>query len=179
MLIGMALYRWGVLTAARPRDTYVTIAVVGLVIGLPLIAYGTVRNFAADWAIDYSLFLGSQFNYWGAPLVSLGYISVVMLVWQSGRVGRITKPLAAVGQTALSNYILQTLVCTTIFYGHGLGLFGRVDRATQVLIMLGVWALQLILSSLWVKRFRYGPLEWLWRSWTYRERQPMWLGELA
>lgn len=173
MLIGMALFKWGVLTARRSRGFYVTMSAVGLAVGLPVIASGIARNFAAGWTLEYSWFLGSQFNYWGAPLVSLAYIGIVMLVCKSGRIERWTRPFAAVGRTALSNYLLQTLLCTTIFYGHGFALFGKVERVGQVLIVVAVWVLQLIVSTIWVRYFRYGPVEWLWRSATYLERQPM------
>jgi uncharacterized protein len=172
MLIGMALYKLGVLSALRSRRFYVTLAVVGFAVGLPIIAYGVAWNFAAGWSL-YSMYAGSQFNYWGAPFVSLAYIGIVMLVAQSTRMRVVTYPFRAVGRMALSNYIFQTLVCTTLFYGHGLGLFGEVERTGQVLIVLGVWALQLIVSPLWLRRFQFGPLEWLWRSWTYRGWQPM------
>jgi uncharacterized protein len=85
----------------------------------------------------------------------------------------VTRPLAAVGRLALSNYLLQTLLCTFIFYGHGLGLFGRVQRVGQLLIVLAVWALQLALSPLWLRHFRMGPVEWLWRWLTNLEAPPM------
>jgi uncharacterized protein len=68
---------------------------------------------------------------------------------------------------------MQTLLCGLIFYGHGLGLFGQVERAGQVLIVIAIWALQLILSPIWLRHFRFGPLEWLWRSLTYWTLQPM------
>jgi uncharacterized protein len=73
---------------------------------------------------------------------------------------------------AFSNYILQTLICTTIFYGHGLGLFGSVDRVGQAAIVAAIWAVELTTSPLWLARFRFGPLEWLWRSLTYWRWQP-------
>ena len=81
--------------------------------------------------------------------------------------------LAAVGQMALTNYLTHTIVCTTIFYGHGLGLFGSVDRTGQLLIVLAIWLGQLTLSPIWLKHFRFGPFEWLWRSLTYGAMQPM------
>ena len=68
---------------------------------------------------------------------------------------------------------MQTVICTTIFYGHGLGLFAKVDRVWQLAIVVGVWILQLVWSPLWLRRYRFGPLEWLWRSLTYWKRQPM------
>jgi uncharacterized protein len=74
---------------------------------------------------------------------------------------------------AFTNYLVQTVICTTIFYGHGFGLFGSVERTGQILIVLAVWALQLWYSPLWLRHFRFGPAEWLWRSLTYGRPQPM------
>lgn len=81
--------------------------------------------------------------------------------------------LAATGQMALTNYLMQTIICTTIFYGHGLGLFGSVERTGQILIVFAIWAAQLLWSPWWLARFRFGPFEWLWRSMTYLRAQPL------
>jgi uncharacterized protein len=69
--------------------------------------------------------------------------------------------------------LLQTVICTLVFYGHGFGLFGTLKRAGLIPIMIGIWILQLIISTLWLKYFRFGPAEWLWRSLTYLKTQPM------
>ena len=73
----------------------------------------------------------------------------------------------------MTNYLLQTLICTTLFYGHGFGLFGKVERWEQVLIMIGVWVVILIISPIWLRHFRFGPAEWVWRTLTYMKVQPM------
>ena len=172
MLVGMALFKWGVLTAARSSRFYFGLAAAGLTLGWTLASYGLVRNFARNWSLDCQ-FIGSQYNYWGSILVSLGYLSLVMLICRSQIGGRLLQAISAVGRTALSNYLLQTVLCTTLFYGHGLGLFGSVERTGQAAIVLAVWIVQLIASSWWVKRFRYGPMEWVWRSLTYWQLQPI------
>lgn len=79
----------------------------------------------------------------------------------------------AFGRLALSNYLLQSLMCTTLFYSYGLGLFGQVDPFYWLIIAALLFTLQIILSHFWVKRFRFGPAEWLWRSLTYGKRQPI------
>jgi len=99
--------------------------------------------------------------------VALGYTGLVMLISKSGHFRKWVKAISGVGRTAFSNYIFQTLVCTLIFYGHGLGLYGSVERKFQLLMVVGVWIVQLVLTSLWLSRFRQGPLEWLWRRLTY------------
>lgn len=172
MLIGMALFKWGVLTAQKSNRFYIKLSIPGFVIGFLLVIWGIVKNFAVNWSFDFSMFLGWQFNYWGSVFVALGYIGVIMLVSKSEFFEKITRPLAAVGRTALTNYLAQTIICTLIFYGHGLGLFARVERKEQVLFIIGIWLFQLIISTAWLQRFRFGPAEWIWRSLTYRKIQP-------
>jgi uncharacterized protein len=173
MLVGMALLKWRVLAGQRSRRLYLALMVGGFAIGFPLIIYGAERIFAASWSFRYSVFFGYQFNYAGSLFVALGYTSMVMLICKSRRFKKLTSPLAAVGRMALTNYLLQTVICTTVFYGHGLGLFGQVERSEQMLIVFGVWALSLVASPIWLRFFRFGPAEWLWRSLTYRKLQPM------
>jgi len=96
-----------------------------------------------------------------------------MLVARSGRLARAQARLAAVGRMAFTNYIAQSVLCSLIFYGHGLGLFERVGGAACVGVVAGIWALQLAWSPWWLARFRFGPLEWLWRTLSYGHRQPM------
>ena len=123
--------------------------------------------------MEYSFFLGSQFNYWGSILVSLGYIGLIMFLIKSFKKGWLANSLQAVGQTALSNYLIQTIIATSIFYGHGFALFGKVDRWQQIFFVFGIWILQMIISPIWIKKFKFGPFEWLWRSLTYWKFQPM------
>jgi uncharacterized protein len=80
---------------------------------------------------------------------------------------------AAAGRMAFTNYLTQTIICTTIFYGHGLGLFSYVERVGQFFIVLAIWLLQLTWSPLWLHYFRMGPFEWLWRTLTYFRLQPL------
>jgi uncharacterized protein len=74
---------------------------------------------------------------------------------------------------ALTNYLLHSVLGAVVFLGWGLGLAGRADYAEQLLFVAGMWTLQLIVSPIWLRRFRFGPAEWLWRSLTYGEKQPM------
>jgi uncharacterized protein len=173
MLVGMALFKWGLLTAQRSKRFYSTLAGIGFGLGLPLVIYGMVCNYQANWSFDYSMFIGNQFNYWGSILIAVGYISTVMLLCQSTRLQKLVSRFAAVGRMALTNYLMQTMICTTIFYGHGLGLFGQIERSGQILIVFGVWVFQLWVSPIWLRYFRFGPAEWIWRFLTYLRLQPM------
>ena len=172
MLIGMALFKLGVFSAQRSRRFYGALIAAALLLAIPLEAYGVVLDFRYGWA-PWSFFQGEQFNYWPSVAVSLGYVGLVMLACRTASLRRATRPFAAVGQMALTNYLLQTVICTTIFYGHGLGLFGSVDRLGQFGVVMAVWIVQLIVSPLWLRRFRFGPAEWVWRSLAYGVRQPL------
>lgn len=172
MLLGMALYKSRVLTGLADNRVYRRFVFLAVLVGVPLVLLGIYWNFQNNWQIS-SMFFGSQFNYWGSVLISLGWMSAILLLLKNGIVPALTTRLAAVGRMAFSNYIMHTLICGLIFYGHGLGLMGQVERAGQVLIVLGIWALQLWLSPIWLRHFRFGPLEWLWRSLTYWKLQPL------
>jgi len=173
MLIGMALYKLGVLTAQRSETFYARITVIGLVTGLPVVAYGVYRQFVNDWDPAYFFFTGTSFNYWGSLGVSLAWIGLVLWVYRVSIGGWLRNSLAAVGRMALTHYLMQSILCTTIFYGHGLGLYGRVERVGQVGIVVAIWILQLVVSPIWLRHFRYGPFEWLWRTLAYFELQQM------
>jgi len=167
MLLGMALYKWQILSAERSSRFYTKLSIFGLSMGLLLSATGIFLNFKMEWAMEYSMFMGVQFNYLGSVGTALGYVGLVMLLSQSNRFNGCSRTLSAVGQMAFTNYILMTLLGTFIFYGHGLGLYGSVERSGQVLICLGIWILLLLISPFWLGRKRYGPLERLWRGLTY------------
>ena len=177
MLLGMALFKLGVMSANRSKNFYLTFIALAIAVGIPVILFGMRYQFAIDWAAPQFFFIGTQFNYWGSLFVGLGWLSFVMLFCQSDALASVKSALAAVGRMAFTNYIMQTVICTTIFYGHGFGLFGQIDRAGQVAIVVAVWVFQIALSVYWLRRFRFGPLEWLWRSLTYWERQPFKLSE--
>ncbi|MEJ2011191.1 MAG: M20/M25/M40 family metallo-hydrolase [Anaerolineales bacterium] len=103
----------------------------------------------------------------GAPLLMIGYVMTITLLFQKQNWRRKLKQLAPVGRTALSNYIFQSIVCTLIFYDYGLGFYGQLGPAGGLLLTLAIYAVQIRLSAWWLERFLYGPLEWLWRTLTY------------
>lgn len=115
----------------------------------------------------------------GAPAFSLFYMSSLILLAQQPIWRRRLAPLASVGRMALTNYLMHTIICTTLFYGYGLGLYGQVGLALGVLLTLVIYAAQISLSNWWLARFRYGPMEWLWRTLTYGRRQSFWLREAS
>jgi len=173
ILIGMALYKLGVFSAARSKGFYAALVAIGALVGVPVIMYGAHRNVEAAWDVMYSFYLGGLYNYWASILVALGWVGLVMLLFKSNVLGFAKRILAAVGQMALTNYFMQTIICTTIFYGHGFGAFGHFERTHQIVTVLAVWIVQLIWSPIWMRYFRFGPFEWAWRSLTYLKPQPM------
>jgi uncharacterized protein len=172
MLLGMALLKWGVLTGARSSAFYLRLGWGGFLLGLPLVLWGLARDFAAGWSFADSMFRHFQYNYWGSLILALGYIGFVVWLHNRGTWPGLGQRMAAVGQMALTNYLMQTVICTMLFYGQGLAWFGHLERAAQLGVVLAIWLFQLITSPIWLKHFRFGPMEWLWRSLTYKSWQP-------
>lgn len=172
MLLGMALYKSGFFHLKWQTASYAKLLLTGFTIGLVLVVLGVKNNLANAFSLEYSMFIGSQFNFWGSVFLALCYASGVMLAVKFAWLKALQNRLAAIGKTAFSNYILHTLVFTTLFYGYGVGLFAETERWQQLLMVFAMWLLQLWLAPLWLKHYRFGPLEWAWRSLTYRKVQP-------
>ena len=168
----MGLLKLGVFAAARSRTVYVRMALAGYGVGVPLTWYLARRDAAtrfdpAGILLDYSGYDVSRLA------VAVGHIGVVMLLCRSGALPSLTSRLAAVGRMALTNYLATSIVCVLLFEGFGFGLFGRLQRVQLLYVVLPIWIAQAIASPLWLRRFRFGPMEWVWRSLTYWRRQPM------
>ncbi|HEX2184561.1 MAG TPA: DUF418 domain-containing protein, partial [Chloroflexota bacterium] len=150
------------------------VLVWGLIIGLIGNFVFAMSMEAADRAIPTVLgLLGWIGQSIGAPALCFFYAAALTLLFQQERWRRRLTPLASVGRMALSNYLLQSLVCTTIFYGYGLGLFGQVSPAWGLVLTVVIYVVQIPLSVWWLRHFQFGPAEWLWRSLTYLRWQPM------
>ena len=173
MLIGMALMKLGVFSAARSSRFYAWCVGLGYGVGLPIVALSAWQLNTHAFSGLYFFKVGTYYNYVGSVAVAFGHLGVVMLACRHGALKKVRARLAAVGRMALTNYLMQSLLMTTLFYGYGFGLYGSVDRFAQMGIVVVVLALELWWSPLWLERFRFGPCEWLWRSLTYWRRQPM------
>jgi uncharacterized protein len=173
MLIGMGLMQLSVFAAERSFRCYATLVVLGYLLGLPLVSYGIrdMTNHSFDLLRQYVW--SGHFNYLGSLFVALGHVGVVMLFCKAALLRWLTERLAAVGRMALTNYLMQSILCTTLFEGWGFGLFGMLDRTQLLGVVAVIWLLQLALSSVWLRYFRFGPMEWLWRSLTYWKRYPL------
>jgi uncharacterized protein len=146
----------------------------GLIIGVPanlFYAAGMAITDMTDarfvWLLCHAVIIV------GGPALSLAYAAAVVLLLQSEFWQRGLRCIATAGRMALSNYLLQSLICTTIFYSYGLGLFGSVGRASGLGLAILIYVVQVGISVWWLQRFQFGPMEWLWRTLTYGKRQPM------
>jgi uncharacterized protein len=172
MLLGMSLYKSGFLDGRRAIGVYATVAAVAIPGGLALAWWGTAEMERVRYAMPTRAYL-DVWNYVGAVFASIGYAAALILIVKRQALPALRRALAAVGQMALSNYLFHSILSSIVFLGWGLGFAGRLDYAEQLLFVAAVWLVQLIVSPLWLSRFRFGPAEWLWRSLTYGQRQPM------
>ena len=171
MMLGMALMKLGVLTGKGDWPFYKKLAMIGYGIGLPLTVLGIVNIYTNNFSpLDASL--GTFLVGLGMVPVALGHIAIVMMACKSSLSPKFLDMLAATGRMALTHYLMQSVICTTLFYGYGGNLFARLGRLELWGIVLVIWAIQLMISPIWLKHFRFGPAEWFWRSLTYWRRQP-------
>jgi len=172
-MVGMAAYKWNILSATKSIRFYTLMVIISSIIGFPLITIGVWYKQQHGWDAALNQFIDGNWNLVGGVFIAFAWIGLVMLMCKTGVFKAVQKALAAVGRMALTNYIGQSVICTSIFYGHGLGWFSKLERVELLYVVAGVWVFQIIFSLLWLKYFRFGPLEWFWRSATYLQLQPM------
>jgi len=172
MLIGMALLRSGVLQMLASTHTYVLMMVLGYGIGLPLAFWETSALMAADF--DFVLRERNLLHYDLRRLaVAMGHLGAILVFCRTCSGSWLATRLAAVGRMALSNYLGQSIICGLLFYTVGFGLYGQFTGYYLYLVVLGVWIMQIAFSNWWLGRYRFGPAEWLWKTLTYKQRQPL------
>jgi uncharacterized protein len=174
-LIGAWLLRSGaLLRPAEHLPLYRRLLAAGLLLGLPLALWSfRVMPTIDHGRMDLEIALANIASHAANLLLCLGYVAAIALLLQRPRWHARLALLVPAGRMALTNYLLQSLVCTAIFYHYGLGFFEQLPRAWQVPFVLVLYALQVVFSHWWLARFRFGPAEWLWRSLTYLKPQPM------
>lgn len=173
MVLGILLYKKGILSAERGADFYGRIAGLGLGAGAAVVFPGLCYGHHTAWAFQENAGVRDLWLQISSLPLILAYMALVMLVYKKKVLQGLQKRLQAVGRMSLTNYLLQTLIGTFIFYGYGLGLYNEIDRVGQLAITVAIWLVQLYFSDLWLRCFRFGPFEWLWRSLTYGQWQPM------
>jgi len=145
----------------------------GLPVGFMfMFVYVLIESGALPVGILFRPALLGATNYAASIFIFPAYVALIVLAAQTNICKKILSPVAAAGRMALTNYLAQTLICVTLFYGFGFGLFGSVSATQGVFIVVAIYLLQVAWSNLWFRKFRYGPMEWFWRMLTYKKREP-------
>lgn len=173
MLLGMALLRVGVLNGSRSLAFYLALALASYAGGLTLTLLGFYPSLAEALGREIKLgadgagLLGWPLRFLGAACIAVGHVGALLALCKSTSAARLLRPFAAVGRTALTVYLSQTLICIAIFDGWAFGQWNRWTMSQLYALVVGIWIAQPIIATLWLKRFDVGPAEWLWRSLTY------------
>jgi uncharacterized protein len=162
MLVGMALFRWDFFRGGN----YQSLGKILLATSAVIASLGLWLNYQQQWDITYSLYHGRVYNHLATPIMVLAY--ALLLVHLGNTTKNWALPwMANYGRMAFTNYLCQSLICTSLFYGYGLGWYAKFDRWQLMLLVGAILLVQMIFSNLWLHFFRYGPLEWFWRLCTF------------
>jgi uncharacterized protein len=174
MFLGMALFKLGILTGKAASKVYWWLFIVGLGFGL-VISYYRIQPELFYKFNDYDLAKNVSIDYYAISRTfrSLGIFGLILLAYKSGWFKWLFALTRPVGQMAFTNYLMQSVLCGLFFYGFGLGMMGKLQRYELYYVVAAVWIIEICWSHLWLKYFRFGPLEWSWRSLTYWKIQPM------
>ncbi len=166
MLVGMLFYRSGIFSDYRVWQFYWPIAIGVLVLGLAVNAFRYYHWTYLDHEPILEFWKGWSFTF-PKEILGIGYVLILNGVYQmflkSWKLGWLT----AIGRTALSNYIVQSLILGILFYGYGFGLHNQISRVELLGFVIGIWILQIILTKVWLRFYTQGPLEMIWRKLTY------------
>jgi uncharacterized protein len=180
MLLGLALYQWGFLSGQWSSRDYAKVAAIGYCIGLPLAAYSFYHSYRYTPNLESALrrlelvpidWVRLIYPFQRIFLV-MAHVAAIILLYKAKYAQAIFRRLEAVGQMALTNYIMQSVICTLFFFGYGLNYFAELEFYQIYFVVLAVWTVQLLVSPIWLRFFLFGPLEWVWRSLTYWKIQP-------
>jgi uncharacterized protein len=171
MFLGIMLFRLGFFDEHLRQGVHFTIALFGIGTGLAIHVWmnlGLQENHLDPVnAHYYPIF----FDFGRLPFV-LGYLSLIIFLFRIPTFRRLGDGLLAAGRMALSNYLMQSIIVAFLFYGFGLAQFNQLSRMEIMMVIVVVWIIQVTASVYWMRRFHYGPFEWLWRSLSYWEAQP-------
>jgi uncharacterized protein len=177
MFVGMALFGLGFFSNKLSTSTYSLTLLVGYGLGIPmgwlLFKNGFASNINIAPYIDHYRVPDWVLYDVRRGLIAVGHASLLLLIFRSKLVPWLMKALACVGQMAFTNYLMQSIICTLIFHGYGFGYYNNIKFHQLYYIVGSVWIFQMIFSVIWLRYFRFGPFEWLWRSLTYWKPQPM------
>jgi uncharacterized protein len=174
MSLGMVLFKTGYLTGQLPVRQYLIMVLLGYGIGLSL-NYIDLRE-ALVFKFDMIKYTDNRmFSFYEIRRLfhTMGHLSLLLLMYRSGFFNWLFTIMAPVGQMAFTNYLMQSIICGTLFYGYGFGLYGKLERFQYYEVVAIIWILQIIFSNIWLRHFQFGPFEWIWRSLTYMRMQPL------
>jgi uncharacterized protein len=170
--IGMALFKNGFITGAQPNKVYFITAIAGTGIGLWLNYLHVSLNYQVQFdLVKYTEKAAFEVYELRRVFQTVGYLSILILLYKVTPFKKIFKVLAPVGQMAFTNYLCQSIITSIVFYGFGL--FAKLQRYELYYVVGSIWVFQIIFSHIWLHYFRMGPLEWIWRSLTYWKKQPL------
>lgn len=173
MFIGMAFFKMGILTGDASVKVYAWMCIIGLSIGLTLsyLRLQPMIKYNFNW---FEFVKNTSFHFYelSRTFRAIGIFGLRMLLYKSGWIKWLFTLLRPVGQMAFTNYLGQSLICGIFFYGIGFAMYGELQRYEIYYVVAAVWVFQIIFSNIWLRYFRFGPFEWLWRSLTYWKRQP-------
>lgn len=173
MFMGMAFYKLGIFQGYVNLKIYLWMAVGGLIIGLSL-SYLYLRPLMHYDFNKYEVIKHKFIEIYELQryVRSIGVFGLIMAIYKSQLFNRLFVWMQPVGRMAFTNYLSQSFICAMIFYGCGLGMFGRIERYEMYYIVFLIWIILIVWSHFWLRYFRFGPIEWLWRSLTYWKFQP-------
>jgi uncharacterized protein len=172
LFIGMALYKSGFLLGKNSTSVYAAVAFIGITVGL-LINYIYAKQ---QYQLKFDQFQFTQkwkFSYYEIRRVfqTTGYLSLLILLYKAIPFRKILNVFAPVGQMAFTNYLSQSIITSIVFYGFAV--YGTLQRYEVYYVVGAIWLFQIVSSHIWLRYFRFGPFEWVWRSLTYLKKQPM------
>lgn len=181
LMLGMALYKWKFFSGEWTTKQYKKTALIGYGIGFPLVLVSYYHSYlqTPGSAAEILFIENNTVPWWGIIypfqriFLVMAHASAILLMIRAGILKGLMARLSAVGQMAFTNYIMHTIICSLFFFGYGLNYFAELQYYQLFYLVAIIWILQLIVSPIWLKYFLFGPLEWLWRSLTYRRLQPM------
>lgn len=176
MFIGMALLKMGFFSNRWSGSGYALTLLVGYGVGIPLgyqyfhgfeLLVKDIGKYLDNYTVQHQQLYDIR-----RVLLCMGHVSLIMLLYRSGLLNWLMRALANVGQMAFTNYFMQTVFCTFFFFGYGLGYYNKLRFHQLYYVVFAIWIFQLIISPIWLRYFKFGPFEWLWRSLTYWKKQP-------
>ena len=162
MLIGAAASKWRLVERAKElKGLWIALAVIGLGVGIFVKSAPIMQT--RTYLLDYLKV------YVGGPILSIGYIGLIVLLCLLPVVPKLLSPFAKIGRMSMTMYIMQSIIGTSLFYQYGLGWYGKISVATGVLIAIGIIIVQMVIAEVWLSKFKQGPLEMIWRKFTYKK----------